>query len=325
MEGIAVRRPPRLAVLIPCYNEAPTIEKVVRDFRRELPAATIYVYDNNSGDESAGIARDAGAVVVQEVRQGKGYVVQAMFRDIDADIYVMVDGDDTYPAMDVHTLIAPIAAGTADMTVGARLHPGSRDGFRHTNLIGNYLFRAAVQICFRSPPLDILSGYRAFSAAFVRGVPLFGGGFEVETELTIKALQGGYRVREVPINAIARGEGSHSKIHHGRDGMAILATILALFRDYRPLTFFGGAGLLLVLLALIPGAVVVVEYLQTGLVLRLPSAVLATALVLAGMLLGTVGLILHAILRRFQELNHVLRRSLEHSARPVAASTRDEI
>lgn len=305
----------RIAVLIPCYNEAATIQKVVGDFRQELPEATIYVYDNNSDDGTGEFALKAGAVVVQEPRQGKGYVVQAMFRDIDADVYVMVDGDDTYPVGEVHRLIRPILDRGADMVVGTRIYPGSRSEFKPANLLGNRLFRAAVRACFHTPTLDLLSGYRAFSASFVRGVPLFGGGFEIETELTIKALQSGYRVVEVPIRTVARGEHSYSKIRHGRDGVVILTTILALFRDYRPLTFFGGAGLLVVLLALLPGTVVVVEYLQTGLVQRLPSAILAVALVLAGMLLGFVGLILHAILRRFQELDHLLRRSLAHDAR----------
>jgi glycosyltransferase involved in cell wall biosynthesis len=314
----------RVAILIPCYNESATIQKVVADFRQELPEATIYVYDNNSDDGTGEIARDAGAVVVQEPRQGKGFVVQAMFRDIDADIYVLVDGDDTYPASEVHRLLSPIRNCKADMVVGARLSPESHSEFKPTNLLGNYLLRAAVRTCFRTSTVDLLSGYRAFSASFVRTMPLFGGGFEVETELTIKALQGGYRVVDFPISAVARGENSYSKIRHRRDGVAILTTILALFRDYRPLTFFGGAGLLIMLLALIPGSIVIVEYLETGLVQRLPSAVLAVAMVLAGMLLCFVGLILHAMLRRFQELDHLLRRSLLHSTHPAPHQQHEE-
>ena len=291
-----------VAVLIPCFNEAPTIGAVVRQFREQIPEARIYVFDNNSTDQTASEAQTAGATVYREPRQGKGYVVQSMFRRIDADVYVMVDGDGTYPAEDVHRLIAPILAGTADMVVGSRLDQASRSEFKTLNRWGNRLFLWVVRLTFHVHLGDLLSGYRAFSRRFVKGMPLFGGGFETETELTIKALQRGYVIVEVPVTLRNRPEGSHSKIRIAQDGTRILHTTLALFRDYKPLTFFGTLGLVLIAASLVPGLVVILEFIETGLVPRLPSAVLAVGLALAGMLSITIGLILHSIARRSQEL-----------------------
>jgi glycosyltransferase involved in cell wall biosynthesis len=291
-----------VAILIPCFNEAPTIGTVVRQFREQIPDARIYVFDNNSTDQTASEAEAAGAIVYRETRQGKGYVVQSMFRRVDADVYVMVDGDGTYPAMDVHRLIAPIAAGTADMVVGSRLDQASQSEFKALNRWGNRLFLWVVRLTFHVQLGDLLSGYRAFSRRFVKGMPLFGGGFETETELTIKALQRGYEIVEVPVTLRNRPEGSHSKIRIAHDGMRILHTTLSLFRDYKPLTFFGALGLVLIGASLVPGLVVIFEFIETGLVPRLPSAVLAVGLALAGMLSITIGLILHSIARRSQEL-----------------------
>jgi glycosyltransferase involved in cell wall biosynthesis len=298
---------PRVAILIPCYNEELTIGQVVRDFRQQLPEADIYVFDNNSTDRTVEIAREAGARIFFERRQGKGYVVQAMFRDVEADIYVMVDGDDTYPPGEVHKLIAPIAAGEADMTVGSRLTTRSESEFRVLNRLGNRFFLKTINIIFKVTLSDILSGYRAFSRKFVKNIPIFGGGFETETELTIKALAHGYRIVELPVDLKARPEGSFSKIRIMQDGFVILNSILTLFRDYKPLTFFGTIGLFLILLGLVPGAVVVVEFIKTGLVPRLPSAVLAVGLVLSGLLAIVVGIVLHTIARRFQELDYQLK------------------
>ena len=291
-----------VAVLIPCFNEAPTIGAVVHQFREQLPDARIYVFDNNSTDQTASEAQAAGATVYREARQGKGYVVQSMFRRIDADVYVMVDGDGTYPAVDVHRLIEPILAGTADMVVGSRLDQASHSEFRPLNRWGNRLFLWVVRLTFHVHLGDLLSGYRAFSRRFVKGMPLFGGGFETETELTIKALQRGYAIVEVPVTLRNRPEGSHSKIRIAQDGTRILHTTLSLFRDYKPLTFFGTFGLVLIAASLVPGVVVILEFIETGLVPRLPSAVLAVGLALAGMLSITIGLILHSIARRSQEL-----------------------
>jgi glycosyltransferase involved in cell wall biosynthesis len=297
----------RVAVLIPCYNEELTVAGVIAQFRAELPEAAVYVFDNNSTDRTADEARRAGAFVRTERRQGKGYVVQSMFRQVDADVYIMVDGDGTYPPGAVHRLLAPVVSGEADMSVGSRLHADSRSEFKQLNRWANRLVRATLNSIFRVRLTDILSGYRAFSRQFVKGLPLFGGGFEVETELTIKAVERGYRIVEVPIDLSHRPEGSHSKIQFVRDGFLILNTTLALFRDYKPLTFFGGIGLALVLLALVPGTVVVIEFLRTGLVPRLPSAVLAVGLVLCGMLSLTAGLILHSIARRSQEFEYQMQ------------------
>jgi Glycosyl transferase family 2 len=304
-EGAA--RGVRVAVLIPCYNEELTVGEVVRQFRAQLPGAAVYVYDNNSTDRTAAEAEAAGASVAREPRQGKGYVVQSMFRRVEADVYVMVDGDGTYPPADVHHLVAPILAGEADMVVGSRLDAQSRSEFKSLNRLGNRLFLRVLNSTFKVKITDMLSGYRAFSRAFVKSIPLFGGGFETETELTIKALERGYRIVEVPCDLSARPAGSFSKIRIVNDGVRILGTILALLRDYKPLTFFGATGLALVLAGLVPGAIVVYEFVETGLVLRMPSAVLATGLVLAGMLSMTVGLVLHTIVRRSQEFDYQLR------------------
>ena len=282
-----------LAVLIPCYNEAVTIAEVVRSFHVALPSADIYVFDNNSTDGTATVARDAGAAVFSERRQGKGYVVQSMFRKVDAEIYIMVDGDGTYPVNSVNKLIEPILHGEADMVVGSRLHPGSHSSFKAANLFGNKLIRMLLQLIFGVKLTDVLSGYRAFNRSFVKGIPIFGGGFEVETELTIKALQKGYRIEEIPVNLEDRPKGSYSKIHIVRDGFLILNTILALFRDTKPLTFFGIVGLL---------------FMMAGVVTALgPYTIAGVTLVLIGVLFILSGLNLHTIVRRFQEFDHQLR------------------
>lgn len=302
-----------MAVLIPCYNEEITIGQVVRQFRQQLPDAEIYVFDNNSTDQTVEQARQSGAIVMHERRQGKGFVVQSMFREVDADVYVMVDGDGTYCTADVRKLIAPILSNDADMVVGSRLHSESQSNFRVLNRLGNRLFLYVLKSAFNVKITDMLSGYRAFNRRFVKGLPLFGGGFETETELTIKALDRGYRVVEIPINLSARPEGSFSKIRLVHDGVRILSTILALFRDYKPLTFFGAVGLLLLFVALFPGTLVVLDYLRTGLMSRVLSAALACILGLTGMLTLTVGLILHTITRRAQEIEHQLKVLVEET------------
>ena len=283
----------RVAVLIPCFNEAITIAEVVRSFRAELPDATIYVFDNNSTDATPTVAQQAGAIVMSERRQGKGYVVQTMFRKVDAEIYVMVDGDGTYPAGSVHRLMEPIVNNETDMVVGSRLHPDSRSNFKAANLYGNKLIRWLLKLIFNTRLTDILSGYRVFNRSFVKGIPLFGGGFEVETELTIKALQRGYRVEEVPVNLEVRPKGSYSKIHFVRDGFLILNTMLSLFRDTKPLTFFGGLGLVFIAI----GITIVFTWIQ----------LLGITLAVIGVLFVLSGLHLHTIVRRFQEFDHQLR------------------
>jgi hypothetical protein len=216
-------------------------------------------------------------------------------------------------------LIEPVLSGEADMVVGSRLHKESESHFDSLNLVGNKLFLSVLKLTFKTHIADMLSGYRAFSHRFVKSLPLFGGGFETETELTIKALKRGYTIIEVPVNLARRREGSHSKIRVAHDGMRILHTMVALFRDYKPLTFFGSLGLILMVLSLVPGVIVIVEFLKTGQVPRLPSAVLAVGLVLAGMLSITIGLILHTIARRSQELEfqlEMLREEWGNNRRP---------
>jgi glycosyltransferase involved in cell wall biosynthesis len=309
--------PAKIAVLIPCYNEELTIGTVVRQFRAELPEADIYVFDNNSADGTVEEARRAGAFVLHERRQGKGFVVQQMFQRLEADIYVMVDGDGTYAPGDVRRLIEPVLNDEADMVVGSRLHDGSQSEFRMLNRWGNQLFLGLLNAIFKAQLTDILSGYRAFNRRFVKGVPLLAGGFEIETELTIRALAKGFRIREVPTNLTARPAGSFSKIRHVHDGLLISKTILALARDYKPLTFFGAAGLALAGSGLLVGLLVVVEFLRTGLVTHLPAAVLSVGLVISGLLLIVAGLIVHTILRRFQEFDSRLQELVEELHGPT--------
>jgi glycosyltransferase involved in cell wall biosynthesis len=299
-------RASRIAVLIPCYNEEATVAEVVKQFQAQLPAAHVYVFDNNSSDATVARAREAGASVLHEHRQGKGFVTQAMFREVDADIYVMVDGDNVFPAHIVHRLIAPVLSGVADMVVGSRLHSESRSEFKQLNRWGNRLVLSLLNFIFGVHLTDILSGYRAFNRKFVKGLPLFGGGFEIETELTIKAIERGYRIQEVPVDLTHRPAG-HSKVNFFRDGFVIVNTILALFRDYRPLTFFGAGGLGLMLAGLIPIGFMLLNFAHLGQFVRLASAVISVGLLLCGLLSMTVGLVLHSIARRSQELEYHLQ------------------
>jgi glycosyltransferase involved in cell wall biosynthesis len=297
----------RIAILIPCYNEELTVAEVVRDFRAQLPQARIYVFDNNSTDETVTRAQAAGATILSESRQGKGFVVQAMFRRVDADVYVMVDGDSAFPASAVHQLIEPILKDEADMVVGSRLHPGTSSDFRPINRLANRLVLTLLNSMFRVQLTDVLSGYRAFSRGFVKTLPLFGGGFAIETELTIKAVARGFRIAEIPTSLTARPEGSHSKVRLFRDGFLILNTILALFRDYQPLTFFGVTGLALVVLSFIPGGALLLEFAKHGTFARPILAVAAVGLFLSGLLSLAVGLVLHSIARRSQEFDYQIQ------------------
>ena len=292
----------RIALLIPCLDESLTIAKVIEDFRAVLPEAAIYVIDNGSTDGTDAVARNHGATVLYETRRGKGFAMRMAFRKIDADIYIMVDGDDTYPAEQVGALLQPVLDGKADMTIGSRLMGGTSSEFRRLNRLGNWLYPAVIRFLLRVRLTDILSGYRVLTRELVRALPLMARDFEIEAELTVKALERSFRLVEIPVNLRSRPAGSFSKIRIVRDGYSILWTIVLLFRDYRPMAFFGGLGALLMLVGLIPGAVVVSDFLRTGLVPRFPSAILAVALELAGIVSIAVGLILGAVARRFQEL-----------------------
>lgn len=297
----------KIAVLIPCYNEELTVAGVISAFRAELPQAQIYVFDNNSTDRTIELAQAAGATVVSEPRQGKGFVVQSMFRRVDADIFVMVDGDGAFPAGEVHRLMDPIIKNDADMVVGSRLLPQTSSEFRSINRWANRLVIFLLNSMFRVKLTDILSGYRAFSREFVKTLPLFGGGFEIETELTIKAVARGFRIVEIPTSLTARPQGSHSKVRLFRDGFLILNTILALFRDYKPLTFFGTTGLVLIALSFIPGVALVLEIARREAITRPVLAVLAVGLFLSGLLSFAVGLVLHSIARRSQEFDYQIQ------------------
>jgi len=308
------RAAPRIAILIPCYNEAITITDVVTRFKAAVPGCEVYVFDNNSTDDTSELARAAGATVCFERRQGKGYVVQSMFRKVDADIYVMVDGDGTYPPDAVERLLAPIESGEADMVIGSRLHRTADSEFRLLNRLGNRFFLRLLNSIFGVRLTDLLSGYRAFSRRLVRSLPLFGGGFETEAELTIKALQRGYAIVEVPVDLKHRPAGSHSKIRIVQDGLVILSTILTLFRDYKPLTFFGATGLGLMAAGALPGAFALLGYVETGVAPGLLTGVAVLGLLIGALTIG-VGLVLHTIARRFQELDYQLQMFADEAAR----------
>jgi glycosyltransferase involved in cell wall biosynthesis len=298
----AASRPPRVAVVVPCHNEAATAGKVVRDFRAALPEAQVLVVDNASTDATAETARQAGARVLHEPRAGKGFALLAGFREArGADYFVMVDGDDTYPAEDVVKLLAAARAG-ADMVVGTRLAGAEQGAFRAGHSLGNRLFNLLVRMLFGVRTGDLFSGYRVLSRRFLETTPLIARGFEVEAELALQAVVQGYRTVEVPIRYRARPEESPSKLHTYRDGYRILVAILMFFRDYRPLKFFGLLALFLLLLSLAGGGLVIAEYLQTGLVPRLPLAVLSAALFILSALSMTCGVLLSSINRRSAEI-----------------------
>ncbi len=296
----------RIAILIPCFNEEVTIEKVVNDFQQQLPTATIYVYDNNSSDNTANIAAAAGAVVVREKRQGKGFVVASMFERIDADVFVMVDGDDTYPADKVHELIAPVVQQRADMSVGTRLVEYADRSFRPLHVFGNALVVKLVNLVFRSHLTDIMSGYRAFNRNFVKNIPMVSKGFEVETQMTLQALYYDYVVAEVPVRYGERPEGSTSKLRTFSDGAKVLLKIADIFKAYRPLAFFSTVALLLFSLGLLIGSVSVAEFIATAKITHLPSAVLASGIMIIAVISMAIGIILDSINHRVREMMRVV-------------------
>ena len=287
----------KIAVIIPCYNEALTIGKVVEDFRRELPEASVYVYDNNSTDGTAEIANGSGAIVRNEPRQGKGNVCRQMFRDIDADCYLMVDGDDTYPAESARELCEPILAGKADMVVGDRLSNGTyaQQNDRAFHGFGNDLVRTMIKWIYGYGFEDVMTGYRAMSRPFVKTFPVLSEGFQIETELSIHAVDRRWRIVDVPVEYRDRPEGSVSKLNTVSDGLKVLAMIGTLFKDYRPLKFFSLVSLLFCIVGLCAGVPVVTEYLDTGLVPRFPTAILAVAFMFIAELSLATGFILDAV------------------------------
>ncbi|MCI8444443.1 MAG: glycosyltransferase [Clostridia bacterium] len=293
----------KIAVLIPCYNEELTIEKVVKDFKKELPQADIYVYDNNSKDKTAEIAKEAGAIVRKEYRQGKGNVVRSMFREIDADIYVMVDGDDTYPAEFVHQLMEPVRNNEADMTIGDRLSNGTyqQEIKKNFHEFGNNLVRGSINLLFNNKLKDIMTGYRVFNKMFVKNMPVMSPKFELETEMTLFALDKKYRIKEIPIVFRERPDGSESKIDTFSDGIKVIKTIIKMFKDHKPLKFFSILFVVLLIIGLMIGIPVIVEFCKTGYITKMPSAVLATGVITLAVISEQCGLILNTVVKQHKE------------------------
>jgi glycosyltransferase involved in cell wall biosynthesis len=300
----------KIAAIIPCFNEELTIGAVVKDLKKALPQATIFVFDNNSTDKTAEIAASVGAVVVKEKRQGKGFVVQSMFNKVDADIYIMVDGDDTYDISQVNHMIEMVQTEEADMVVGNRLHNYTERSFRPFHTFGNNLVRFLLNKLFRSKITDIMSGFRVMNRTFAKKINIMSSGFEVETELTIKALKYGYIIKEIDINYRERPEGSFSKLSTFRDGTRVLKTIFIIFKDYKPLLFFSLLSLLLFCISLLSGSVVINEYIKTRYITHVPLAIFASGTMILSLIMIVTGVILDSVNRRFDELYNFTRNKL---------------
>ena len=284
-------------MLVPCYNEELTIAQVIKDFRKYLPGIEIYVYDNNSTDQTAKIAAEYGAIVRHEFQQGKSNVVRSMFREIDADYYIMVDGDNTYPASQAPILLKEMKDKNCDMVVGDRLSNGTylKENKRAMHGFGNKLVKSLINYIFRAELKDIMTGYRVFSKRFVKNYPIMYQGFELETEMTIFALNNNLRISEVPIGFIERPEGSFSKLNTYTDGFKVLRTILNLFRHYKPLQFFSIFAVIFFIASLVFGIPPIVEYFRYDFVYKVPSAILASGLMLFALISFTIGLVLDTI------------------------------
>ena len=293
----------KIAVLIPCYNEELTVEKVIKDFRKELPEADIYVYNNNSKDKTAEIARKNGAIVRDEYRQGKGNVVRSMFRDIEADIYVMVDGDDTYPADEVHKLIEPIRNHEADMVIGDRLTNGTyqHENKRHFHEFGNNLVKKSINVLFKTNLKDIMTGYRVFNKIFVKNMPVMSPKFEIETEMSLHALDKKFIIKEIPIVYRDRPAGSESKLNTVSDGIKVVKTIVKMFKDFKPRQFFWIIALIFAILGCIVGIPVIVEFAKTGYITKVPSAVLATGIMIFAIIIAQCGVVLDTVVKQHRE------------------------
>lgn len=290
----------RIAVLLPCYNEELTIGKVIDDFKSVLPYATIYVYDNNSKDRTVDVALEHGAVVRKEPRQGKGNVVRSMFRDIDADYYIMADGDDTYPAEFAPELLEPLRRGEANFVIGDRLSNGtySQENKRSFHGLGNQMVKNLINWIYDGKIQDIMTGYRAFDQFFVKSMPVLSPGFEIETEMTIHALEHRFLIKEIQIDYRDRPEGSESKLNTFSDGFKVLRTIFRLVKHGKPFFFFGMVALLFLLIGLGFGIPVLSEFIRFHYIYRVPSAILATGLVLLAMMFFMCGLILDTFIHK---------------------------
>jgi glycosyltransferase involved in cell wall biosynthesis len=301
---MAAKQQPRIAVLLPCYNEEAAIAATVEGFRTALPNATVYVYDNNSRDKTKAVAKAAGAVVRTETQQGKGHVVRRMFADIEADVYLMADGDLTYDAGAAPRMTQLIVDDQLDMVVGIRRHEAV-EAYRGGHVLGNKLFTRLLSGLFGRSFTDIFSGYRAFSRRFVKSFPVLSEGFEIETEMSVHALELRMPVGEIETRYGARPEGSHSKLSTFRDGWRILKTIATLYRVERPVLFYGGIGALLLVAAMLLAVPLVATFLQTGLVPRFPTAILVTGMTIIAVLCFFAGLILDTVTRGRREMRRL--------------------
>ena len=304
----------KIAVLIPCYNESKTIEKVVKDYKKTLPEADIYVYDNNSKDHTDEIAKKAGAIVKYEYRQGKGNVIRSMFRDIDADCYLMIDGDDTYPAENAREMCDLVLNGRADMVIGDRLSSTYfTENKRPFHNFGNRIVRLLINKLFNNHIKDIMTGYRAFSYDFVKGFPVLSKGFEIETEMTIHAVDKNYKLVEMPVTYRDRPEGSVSKLNTYSDGMKVLKTIAVLFKEYKPMGFFGLISLLLVLISLIFLIPPFAGYFATGEVAKFPSLIVGCFILLTSILSLMCGIILQVIVKKDRQQYELIMNELKNT------------
>lgn len=301
----------RLAVVIPCFNEAPSVRKVVEDFAAALPEAEIYVFDNNSTDGTGRIAREAGATVIESVVQGKGNVIRHMFRVLDADVYILVDGDDTYSASAAPAMLERFYHDGLDMLVGTRLDQFEKGSFRVFHRFGNRLISWLVSLLFENRLTDVLSGYRVLSRSFVNVLHLRRGGFEVETEMTLQALTKRLAIGEMPVGYGSRSAGSPSKLSTWGDGWLIIKCIALLFKDYRPLVFFVTIAVLLAIASLITGSAPIQDYIETSYVLHVPRAILAAGLAVLSLIALTAGLILDTVVRLHEETVELWKQHLD--------------
>ncbi len=293
----------RIAVLIPCYNESLTIKKVVEDYKAALPEADIYVYDNNSTDHADEIARKAGAIVRYEYRQGKGNVIRSMFRDIDADCYLMIDGDDTYPAVNAREMVDLVLNKGVDMVVGDRLSSTYfTENKRPFHNSGNRVVRYLINKLFHNDIRDIMTGYRAFSPLFVKSFPVLSKGFEIETEMTIHAVDKNFLIEELPVSYRDRPAGSQSKLNTFSDGFKVLKTIASLFKEYKPFHFFSLVAVLMWILAILLFIPVLLEYFETGLVMKFPTEIVCGVIATIGTLMWICGVILDVIVKKHRQL-----------------------
>lgn len=293
----------KIAVLIPCYNEAKTIKKVINDYQKVLPEADIYVYDNNSIDGTDEIAKKEGAIVRYEYRQGKGNVIRSMFRDIDADCYLMIDGDDTYPAENAREMCKLVLEKNVDMVIGDRLSSTYfTENKRPFHNFGNCLVRGLINTLFKSSVKDIMTGYRAFSYNFVKTFPVLSKGFEVETEMTIHALDKNFLLKEIPVSYRDRPEGSTSKLNTYSDGLKVLKTIARLFKEYKPTIFFSLISIILFIISFIFALPVFFEYFKTGLVPRIPTLIFSVFILMISILMFVCGIILEVVVKKHRQL-----------------------